>query len=79
MSQLVLWMLLLIGFSGHLFFGNLVLKINYNQFLILGIYKQFEFIKRKIHSDFMNHIPKTFEGTMKDWIWDILFNNKEEE
>ena len=38
--------------------------------------KQLEFIKRKIHSDFMNHIPRTFEGTMKDWMWDILFNNK---
>ena len=39
-------------------------------------YKQLEFIKRKIHSDFMNHIPRTFERNMEDWIWDILFNNK---
>ena len=39
--------------------------------------KQLEFIKRKIHSDFMNHIPRTFERDMEDWIWDILFNNKE--
>ena len=29
-------------------------------------------------NDFMNHIPRTFDRDMEDWIWDILFNNKEE-
>lgn len=38
--------------------------------------KQLELIKRKIHSDFINHKPRTFEKDMEDWIWDILFNNK---
>ena len=38
--------------------------------------KQLEFIKRKLHTDFMNHEPQTFDRDMEDYIWDILFNNK---
>ena len=38
--------------------------------------KQLEFIKRKLHTDFMNHEPQTFDRDMEDWVWDILFNNK---
>jgi hypothetical protein len=38
--------------------------------------KQLELIKRKLHTDFMNHEPQTFDRDMEDYIWDILFNNK---
>lgn len=38
--------------------------------------KQLEFIKRKLHTDFMNHKPQTFDRDTEDYIWDILFNNK---
>lgn len=43
--------------------------------------KQLEFIKRKLHTDFMNHElesnpPHCGNTDMEDYIWDILFNNK---
>ena len=41
--------------------------------------KQLEFIKRKIHSDFINHKPRTFDRDMEYWILYILFNNKKEQ
>ena len=38
--------------------------------------KQLEFIKRKLHTDFIKHEPQTFNRDIEDYIWDILFNNK---
>lgn len=40
--------------------------------------KKLELIKRKLHTDFINHLPRTFDRDIEDWFEDILFDNKTE-